>query len=68
MGLVDREGNPSDRRISRLVLTPKGTATADRIHRERDKYFTRVFSHIPKNRHNTVLEAFNLLVEARRRS
>ena len=66
-GLVAREENPQDRRISKLVLTQEGVDTAERIHKENDQYFTRVFSSIPKERRKEVLKGFDLLVQACRR-
>jgi DNA-binding MarR family transcriptional regulator len=67
LDLVNREPSPSDRRMSKLVLTRKGTETAEEIHRERDDYFNKVFSNIPKNRHKSVVEGFALMVQAGRR-
>jgi len=64
IGLVRRDIDAQDRRYISLTLTEQGREVRDRIERISDAYFGKVFSRIPKSRHQSILENISLLTEA----
>lgn len=63
-GLVNRNVNPDDRRYVALSLSAKGRATFDRINQTYDHYYQTVFARIPADKHDQLMESFNLLTQA----
>jgi DNA-binding MarR family transcriptional regulator len=68
MGLVTREADSSDRRCFNLILTPEGKQTVAEIHRENDRYFSRLLASVPKSRRKQIVDGLELLVEVSHRS
>lgn len=64
VGLVNRVLNPKDRRYVLITLTKQGQKVCQSIEERCNKHYTRVFEFIPREKHEQVLESFNLLVEA----
>ena len=63
---AQRQPDPdsSDTRVRLVVLTDDGTRTAHRVLQARSDRFSRLLEHIPADKHQTVVEALNLLKEA----
>lgn len=66
MGLVLRREDPSDRRLKKLELTPKGRETTEDLQLKNDAYFGRILGDIPSGRWVEVAQAFELVVRASR--
>lgn len=62
--LVDRNANPEDRRYVTLSLTGKGQDIYDRINRTFDQYYHSIFSRIPIEKQQQVMESISLLTRA----
>ena len=67
-GWIERDRNPTDRRIVEIQLTDAGKQTAAILSAARQTKFDKVLSAIPKDRQDDVLDALNILVEAIRES
>jgi len=65
-GLVERAPRESDRRYNDLMLTQAGSTTAEKVHELGDDVAGRTFEMIAAESHHTVLECFEILVEASR--
>lgn len=63
-GLLKRETDPRDRRRCLLCPTEAGRELVARIERGMSAYVERILDLIPPDRHRTVLEGLELLVEA----
>jgi len=63
-GLTERNLDTRDRRYVTIVLTGKGNTLYESIEAEMDKYFKEIFSHIPKEKEEQVLESLSLVVDA----
>ena len=63
-GMVDRQGDETDRRTVRIVLTAEGKNVCGEIHRDSDACVLRLFDKIAPSRHQTVIRNFETLVEA----
>ena len=68
IGLVERVPHPTDRRFNLLSLTAKGQEVADRINQSNDCFFRQVFKEIGSNRHDDVIDNFEELVLAMRKT
>jgi len=64
LGLVERIARPSDRRYNDLKLSSAGAAAAEAVHQFGDDVVGRTFEKIPREKHVTILECFEILVEA----
>lgn len=64
IGLVERVFHPKDRRSVQLSLTSQGQSTCNRINRDNDGLFNRVFDRIEPARRQAMLEGFHELVAA----
>ncbi|MBA4418047.1 MAG: MarR family transcriptional regulator [Syntrophus sp. (in: bacteria)] len=64
VGLASRVLNPKDRRYVSITLTEQGQKVYQSIEDICNSKYTKVFEFIPKEKHNQVLECFNLLVSA----
>ena len=62
--LVDRNDNPEDRRYVTLSLTGKGQDIYDRINHTFDLYYHSIFSRIPIEKQQQVMESISLLTRA----
>lgn len=63
-GLVKREVDPSDRRYVTISLTDDGVTLFDRIEREMDLYFKKVYGSIPERKREQVFESLQILIDA----
>lgn len=64
VGLVNRFLNPKDRRYVSITLTGQGQKVYQSIEDICSKHYAKVFEFIPREKHQQVLESFNLLVDA----
>jgi DNA-binding MarR family transcriptional regulator len=64
VGLVDRVLNPKDRRYVSITLTTQGQKVYQSIEDICNTKYAKVFEFIPREKHQQVLEGFNLLVGA----
>ena len=64
VGLVKRFPHRTDRRYMAITLTNQGQATCGKINSTSDDYFTRIFETIPKEKHDMVIESFEIFAEA----
>lgn len=64
VGLVDRILNPKDRRYVSITLTAQGRKVYESIEEICNAKYARLFEFIPQEKHEQVLEGFNLLVDA----
>lgn len=64
LGLVERLPHPSDRRFFVIALTKQGRTTCDGFNRSSDAYYKGVFQNVPEKKQRTVVEHFDLLVQA----
>ncbi len=62
-GLVQRETDDADRRITRLSLTTKGEKACSGINRENDRFFASVFERIPASQRKSVQSSLCVFVE-----
>lgn len=62
-GLVSRFGDPSDRRITRLRVTPEGRRSLQRVHRLKNAYLERRLTLLGPGRHDDVVRLVELLEE-----
>ena len=63
-GLVDRSVDPDSRRNQIICLSPAGQTRVGGIHQVCDRYYERLFSHIPDDKQVMVAESIVLLAEA----
>ena len=63
-GLVEREIDKADRRYSRISLTTKGQEMVAVINKNMEKYYQRVLSVIPSEKHAIVTESLPYLLAA----
>ncbi len=64
VGLVDRVLNPKDRRYVSITLTRQGQKVYQSIEDICNTKYAKIFDLIPPEKHQQVLEGFNLLVDA----
>jgi DNA-binding MarR family transcriptional regulator len=64
VGLVNRALNPKDRRYVSITLTEQGHKVYQSIEGICNSQYAKVFEFIPQEKHQQVLECFNLLVYA----
>lgn len=64
VGLANRVLNPKDRRYVSITLTEQGQKVYQSIEDICNTKYVKVFESIPQERHQQVLEGFNLLVDA----
>lgn len=64
VGLANRVLNPKDRRYVSITLTEHGQKVYQSIEDICNSKYTKVFEFIPQEKHQQVLECFNLLVHA----
>jgi DNA-binding MarR family transcriptional regulator len=64
VGLADRILNPKDRRYVSITLTPQGRKVYESIEDICNAKYAKLFQLIPDEKHELVLEGFNLLVDA----
>ena len=62
--LAEREIDSKDRRFVSIKLTEKGNEVFLGIEEEMTVYFNKVFTDIPKEKRNQVIESLELLLEA----
>jgi DNA-binding MarR family transcriptional regulator len=62
--LVNRIANPDNRRYVSIRLTEKGKEIYDSIEGMCNEYYRKVFSYIPKELHNQVIDSFELIASA----
>lgn len=62
--LVDRSANPEDRRYVNLSLTGKGQEIYNLINHTFDQCYYSIFSRIPTEKQDQVMESINLLTRA----
>lgn len=67
-GLIDRSEDSGNRRKVSIQLTDAGKAKADTINSLCNQSYTRVFDHIPEDKHTMVIEAVALLGQAMRKT
>ncbi len=63
-GLVVRKPHPTDRRVTLLKLSDRGSQVATTIHVSADALYRSVFDNIPEDRRPDVIQGFAQLVEA----
>lgn len=64
IGLIERLPNPSDRRVTPLIVKEKGKDVCERINSAADDYYDKVSARIPEGRHKVVIDNFAQLVKA----
>jgi len=64
LGLVNRVLSPKDRRYVSITLTAQGKKVYENIENICNTKYARIFELIPPEKHQEVLEGFNLLVDA----
>lgn len=64
LGIVDRVLNPKDRRYVSITLTEQGRKVYESIENICNEKYAKIFDLIPPEKHEQVLECFNLLVGA----
>ena len=64
VGIVKRFPHQNDRRYMSITLTNQGQATCGKINSSSDDYFTRIFQAIPEEKHDMVIESFEIVAEA----
>jgi len=64
VGLLNRVLNPKDRRYVSITLTEQGHKVYQYIEDICNSKYAKVFDFIPREKHQQVLEGFNLLVDA----
>jgi DNA-binding MarR family transcriptional regulator len=64
VGLLNRVLNPKDRRYVSITLTEQGHKVYQYIEDICNSKYAKVFEFIPREKHQQVLEDFNLLVDA----
>jgi DNA-binding MarR family transcriptional regulator len=62
IGLVQRSPHPKNGRLFRHSLTDQGKRTCDRMNKDYDAYFRKIFSSIPKSEHDGVIRSFEVFV------
>lgn len=68
LGMVNRLPDPKDRRYVVLSLTEKGEEQQNEITAYMEGYISNLFTQIPREKHEQVLESLQLLSEAMSRS
>ncbi|ARR10792.1 MULTISPECIES: MarR family winged helix-turn-helix transcriptional regulator [Paenibacillus] len=68
MGLLQKEANPDDRRVSLLTLTPTGQYIATTIDQQMNSYLDEVFSYLTPFEQETVVRSIHLFNEAMAKS
>ncbi len=63
IGFVRRAGSPSDRRQVLVSLTEKGRIKAASIHEICNPEYQELFSYIPEEKHDAVIEGIKLLAD-----
>ncbi len=63
-GMVSRSADSQDRRYIAIELTDCGQKTFEQIEGNMDRYYEKIFAHIPEEKQAQVLESLNLLIEA----
>jgi DNA-binding MarR family transcriptional regulator len=63
-GLAIRELHPEDRRYVSIKLTDEGAKVFDNIESSMEKYYQSIFSHIPEEKREQVLESLGLIINA----
>lgn len=63
-GLVERKGDPRDRRLRRVVLTDEGRDLVDRVRRMRLGAMTELVDELTEKEGRQVLDAMELLAKA----
>jgi DNA-binding MarR family transcriptional regulator len=63
-GLVNRLSNPDDRRYVSLTLTRPGKQTYDFIEKANNAFIEMIFAGIPTEKHQQVIESFQILTDA----
>lgn len=61
---VTREPDPKDRRYIAIALTPKGRELFEKVQDGTDEYFEDIFTQIPKEKREQVMESLTLIVDA----
>lgn len=64
IGLVNREVNPEDRRYVSVTLTEQGRKVYQFINDECNSFYMKIFSYIPEDKHEQVMESFVLFADA----
>ncbi|SDC65738.1 MarR family winged helix-turn-helix transcriptional regulator [Shouchella lonarensis] len=67
-GLVKRVQSETDRRYVQLTLTEEGEAFGEKVNVQMQQYLQRIFSHIPADKKEQVLESLDILLEAMKKS
>ncbi len=62
--LVERSANPEDRRYVTLSLTGRGKEVYNRINQAYDSYYQAIFSRIPSDKQQQVIESISLFARA----
>lgn len=63
-GLAKRDIDPQDRRYVSISLTENGQELFERIEDDMNQYFRKVFTAIPEDKREQVLESMQLLLQA----
>ncbi|WP_427171836.1 MarR family winged helix-turn-helix transcriptional regulator [Arthrobacter sp. 92] len=63
-GLIERGEDPQDRRLSKLVLTAKGTKLVEQVMSHRREAIAAVLEHLPEQARKSLAEAMNAFVNA----
>ncbi|ADL07232.1 MarR family winged helix-turn-helix transcriptional regulator [Thermosediminibacter oceani] len=67
-GLVVRETDPEDRRYVRIRLTKEGYGVYEAVESSMEAYFERIFTTIPEEKREQVLESLQILIDAVRKN
>jgi len=63
-GLVEREVDKTDRRYTKITLTPRGAEMVELINSNMEKYFERVLNSIPEEKRGQVMDVLPYLLAA----
>ena len=66
--LVVRELHPEDRRYVTIKLTDEGMKVFENIESSMEQYYQSIFSSIPENKRDQVLESLQLIVDAAKKN
>ncbi|WPP39457.1 MarR family transcriptional regulator [Paenibacillus hunanensis] len=68
MGLLTKQADPNDRRVSLLILTSDGQYIANTINQQMNSYLDEVFSYLTPFEQQTIIHSIQLLNEAMAKS
>lgn len=66
--LVVRELHPEDRRYVTIKLTDEGMKVFENIESSMEQYYQSIFSSIPENKRDQVLESLQLIIDAAKKN